>query len=172
MRRKFLCAPHLVVPNGSTSCIINCVISQPGSRRWYNPQSLVRFYQFCLFKRFYLFIFRERGREGEREGEINVWETHQSIASHWPPTRTRDMARSPGMCPDTELNCDLLVHRPHPSTEPHQPGGKHFPEKLFDYLYIECVNIWSPSTMLAFGETKVAALKQLSHDRLLWGKWT
>ena len=26
-----------------------------------------------LLKNFYLFIFRERGREGEREGNINVW---------------------------------------------------------------------------------------------------
>ena len=26
-----------------------------------------------LFKRFYLFIFRERRREGERERNINLW---------------------------------------------------------------------------------------------------
>ena len=26
-----------------------------------------------FFKTFYLFIFRERGREGEREAAINVW---------------------------------------------------------------------------------------------------
>ena len=29
--------------------------------------------QFFLKKRFYLFIFRQRGREGERERNINVW---------------------------------------------------------------------------------------------------
>ena len=35
-----------------------------------------------FFKRFYLFIFRERGREGEREGE-----KHQCVvASHVAPT--------------------------------------------------------------------------------------
>ena len=29
---------------------------------------------YFIFLRFYVFIFRERGREGEREGEnINVW---------------------------------------------------------------------------------------------------
>ena len=26
-----------------------------------------------VLKRFYLFIFRERGRKGEREGNISVW---------------------------------------------------------------------------------------------------
>ena len=42
-----------------------------------------------FFKRFYLFIFRERGREGEREGE-----KHQCVvASHAPPTG--DLATEP-----------------------------------------------------------------------------
>ena len=45
-----------------------------------------------------LFIFRERGREGEREGE-----KHQCVvASHAPPTR--DLACNPGMCPAWESN--------------------------------------------------------------------
>ena len=47
-----------------------------------------------FFLRFYLFIFRERGREGEREGE-----KHQCVvASRTPPTG--DLALDPGMCPD------------------------------------------------------------------------
>ena len=38
---------------------------------------------FLFFLRFYLCIFREKGREGEREGEI-----HQCVvASHAAPTR-------------------------------------------------------------------------------------
>ena len=41
-----------------------------------------------------LFIFRERGRELEREGE-----KHQCVvASHMPPTG--DLARNSGRCPD------------------------------------------------------------------------
>ena len=49
-------------------------------------------------KRFYLFIFRGRGREGEREGE-----KHQCVvASHTPATG--DLAHNPGMCPDWESN--------------------------------------------------------------------
>ena len=45
-----------------------------------------------------LFIFREMGREGEREGE-----KHQCVvASHEPPTG--DLAQNPGMYPDWELN--------------------------------------------------------------------
>ena len=45
-----------------------------------------------------LFVFRERGREGEREGE-----KHQCVvASHMPPIG--DLARNPDMCPDWKLN--------------------------------------------------------------------
>ena len=45
-----------------------------------------------------LFIFRQRGREGHREGE-----KHQCmVASHMAPTG--DLAHNPGMCPDWELN--------------------------------------------------------------------
>ena len=46
----------------------------------------------------YLLIFRERGKEEEREGE-----KHQCVvASHMPPTR--DLAHNPGMGPDWESN--------------------------------------------------------------------
>ena len=50
-----------------------------------------------IFKKI-LFIFRERGREGEREGE-----RHQCVvASRAPPTG--GLAHNPGMCPDWESN--------------------------------------------------------------------
>ena len=73
----------------------------------------------AIFKRFYLFIFRERGREGERQGE-----THQRVvASPTPPTG--DLAHNPGMCPDWELNQRPFGSQPHAqSTEPHQPGPR------------------------------------------------
>ena len=51
-----------------------------------------------FLKRFYLFIFRERGMEGEREGEKH----HCAVASRTPPTG--DLACNPGMCPDWESN--------------------------------------------------------------------
>ena len=45
---------------------------------------------------FFKFIFREMGREEEREGE-----KHQCVvASHMPPTG--DLAHNPGMSPDWE----------------------------------------------------------------------
>ena len=48
-----------------------------------------------FFKDF--FIFRERGREVEREGE-----KHQCVvASNMP--HTGDLAGNPGMCPESEL---------------------------------------------------------------------
>ena len=69
-----------------------------------------------LFVKDFIYLFLERGREGQREGE-----KHQSVvASHTPPTR--DVAYNSGMCPDWESNWrpfGLQV-----STEPHQPGHK------------------------------------------------
>ena len=50
------------------------------------------------FKRFHLFMFREKGREGERKRE-----KHQCVvASHMP--LTGDLACDPGMCSDWDLN--------------------------------------------------------------------
>ena len=51
----------------------------------------------CLFLNI-LFIFRERGREGEREGE----KYQCVVASQSAPTG--DLACNPGMCTDWELN--------------------------------------------------------------------
>ena len=49
-----------------------------------------------FFKKYILFIFRERGREGEKEeGNINVW-----LPLTCP--LTGDLALNPGMCPDSE----------------------------------------------------------------------
>ena len=60
--------------------------------------ALSNVYDHLFLKRFYLFNFRERGREGEREGE-----KHQCvIASHVPPTG--DLGHNLGMCHDWELN--------------------------------------------------------------------
>ena len=70
-----------------------------------------------FLKRLYLFILRQRGRVGEREGE----KPQCVVASHTPPTG--DPAYNPGMCPDWESN-----RRPFSSqagvqsTELHQPG--------------------------------------------------
>ena len=56
------------------------------------------FFFYLLFKIFYLFIFRERGKEGEREGEKHQY----VIASCAPPTG--NLACNLGMCPDWESN--------------------------------------------------------------------
>ena len=51
-----------------------------------------------FFLRFYLFIFRDRGREGENGGE-----KHQCVVASYmlPPG---DLACNPGMFPDWESN--------------------------------------------------------------------
>ena len=78
----------------------------------FNMENEYQFVKF-FFKRLYLFIFRERGRGGEK---------HQCVfASYTPPTR--DRACNPGMCPDWESNqwpfsSQALAQ----STELHQPG--------------------------------------------------
>ena len=68
------------------------------------------FFNICVF------IFRERGREGEREGE-----------KHWCVVASRapligDQACNPGMCPDWESNQRSFgLQASTWSTEPHQP---------------------------------------------------
>ena len=77
------------------------------------------FYLFLniFFKRFYLFIFRQSRKEGERKGE-----KHQCVvASHMPPTG--DLAHNPGMCPNWELNWWPFGSQSSVQyTEQHQPG--------------------------------------------------
>ena len=70
-----------------------------------------------FFKKILFIYFRERGREGEREGE-----KHQCVvASHMP--RTGDLAYNPGMCPDWESTWRTFgLQAGAQSTEPHQPG--------------------------------------------------
>ena len=51
-----------------------------------------------IYLRFYLFIFGQRGREGEREGE-----KHQCVVAFRVPP-TGDLAWNQHMCPDGESN--------------------------------------------------------------------
>ena len=51
-----------------------------------------------LFFFFKILFFREKGREGEKEGEKYQY----MVASHASPPG--DLAHNPGMCPDWELN--------------------------------------------------------------------
>ena len=73
-----------------------------------------KFLQFIFLKDF-IYLFLERGREGERE-------KHQCVvASHVAPIR--NLAHNPGMCPDWESSRQHFGSQPRAqSTEPHQPG--------------------------------------------------
>ena len=65
----------------------------------------------------YLFIFRERQSEGEREGE-----KHQCVVASRVPC-TEDLACNPGTCPHWESNLRPFgLQAGTQSTEPHQPG--------------------------------------------------
>ena len=69
-----------------------------------------------FLKIIYLFIFRERGREGEREGA----KQQCVVASYMPPTG--DLAHNPGMCPELGIEPETLgLQTGAQSTEPHQP---------------------------------------------------
>ena len=69
-----------------------------------------------LFLRFYLFIFRKRGREGEKEREIALC----GCLLCAPPTG--DLAHNPGMCPNWESNWwPFGSQASTQSTELHQP---------------------------------------------------
>ena len=96
----------------------------------YIPQIL------CFFKNF-LFNFRERGKEGEREGE------KQQCVVAPPMPHTGDLTCNPGMCPDWESN-----RRPFgsqagtQSTEPHQPGLYH---SFFNHSSLEGMDTYIAS---------------------------
>ena len=74
------------------------------------------YFQGIFFKRFYLFIFRERGREREREVE-----KYQCVVATCTPPAW-DLAWNPGVCPDWELNqWPFGSQAGTQSTGPHQP---------------------------------------------------
>ena len=82
----------------------------------------------------YLFILREKGREGEK---------HQCVvASHTAPTG--DLARSPSICPDWELNQRPFgLQAGAQSTEPHQPG-------LYKFLNVNITKAYKAIVSLDF----------------------
>ena len=107
-------------------------------KRRRNADRWVFFFNFL--KRFYLFLLRERGREGEREGE-----KHQCVvASHVPPTG--DVACNPGMCTDWESNWQPFdLQAGTQSTEPQQPGLLNFYyEKFQIHVKLYKTVKWSP----------------------------
>ena len=72
-----------------------------------------------FIERFYVFIFRKKGREGERETSMC------KRNSDWlPPTRPLlgNLAHNPGMCPDQESNLQRFGSQTNAqSIEQHQP---------------------------------------------------
>ena len=76
-----------------------------------------------FFKRFYLLIFREWGKEGEREWEKYQHERETSICCFSHRSPTWDLACHPGFCPDQESNQRLFaLWDDAQPTEPHWPG--------------------------------------------------
>ena len=73
-----------------------------------------------IFKKI-LFIFRERGKEGERRRETSMCERYIDWLPLTPPTG--DLACNPIMCPDLESNRRPLGSQASTqSTDLHQPG--------------------------------------------------
>ena len=97
----------------------------------WNLESVNALFQSDIFLRFYLFIFRERGREGEREGE-----KHQCVvASHTFPTG--DLAVNPGMCPELESNWWPFGSQPMLNPLSYTSQGSICYFYLFIYLFLE-----------------------------------
>ena len=84
-----------------------------------------------FFFKDFIYLFLQRGREGEWEGEI-----HQCVVASWTPP-TGDLACNPGMCPDWESNqWPFGLQAGTQSTEPHQPGLENFMLPVFPHLTI------------------------------------
>ena len=96
---------HFSVWREGQGCLLHGAIGRVMWNATANAASYLEFssvFNKCLlsffFLRFYLFTFREKGREREQEGG-----KHQCVvATHAPPTG--DLARNPGMCPDWDSN--------------------------------------------------------------------
>ena len=98
-----------------------CNLKKMGFQKCYssaiNSMQIIPFSVQNFFVRFYLFIFTERGRDGEREGE-----KHQCVVASCVP-HAGDLAQNPDMCPDQESNLRPFGSQSRTqSTEPHQPG--------------------------------------------------
>ena len=79
----------------------------------------------------YLLLERGERREKERERNINVGEIRVLAASHLPPTG--NLACSPGVCPDWELNQQPFGSQAGiQSPEPYQPGLRYIIEQIID----------------------------------------
>ena len=84
------------------------------------------------FLKDFIYLFLERGRGGEREGEKQ--QCGNMVASHTLPTG--DLACNPGMCPDWESNKRPFgLQADTQSTEPHQPGQKRNSLLLCSQMY-------------------------------------
>ena len=76
-----------------------------------------------ILKRFYLFTFRARGMEEEREGERHQCERDSSISCFSHAPNQADLTSNPSTCPDWELNPQPFSSQAGTqSTELHQPG--------------------------------------------------
>ena len=98
---------------------------------------------FTFFKRFHLFTFKERGREEERERNIDV----QEVVSPTPPIG--DLAHNPDMCPDWESNqppFSLQVSTQSP--EPQQPGLIFIFQSQFTFNTILYPPTWQAARVL------------------------
>ena len=92
------------------TCWARSQTPQTCMNEWWEYESTEHWILFFL--RFYLFIFREEERKGEREGVKQQYERetatgcllHAIPHPPHPPCPNRDLACSPGMCPDQELN--------------------------------------------------------------------
>ena len=119
-KHQCVVASHMA-PTGDLACNPGmCPDWELNCRPFDSQNNPIRCY-YIIFKTiffwFYLFIFREKGKEGEREGE-----KHQCVIASQTPS-TGNLAHNPGMCPDWELNWWPFGSQAHAqSTELHQPG--------------------------------------------------
>ena len=87
----------------------------------HNSASLWFIYFIIYFSKV-LFIFEKwEGREKEREGNMDVWEIHQVVAS--PTSPNGHLAYNPGLCPKWESDQQSFGSQASAqSTETHQQG--------------------------------------------------
>ena len=98
-------SPLIYVPNVAPDFTFFPLFLTHWPLRWKIGHSLVWIFNLpFFFKRFYLFIFTERGREGERDEKRHHCERETFIGCLSHSTRLKTQPATPSTCPDWESN--------------------------------------------------------------------
>ena len=118
---------------------------------------------FFLF--FSLFIFRERGKEGERKGEKH-WCVREMSIGCFLDAPAGHLARNPGMCPDWASNqWPFALWDDAQPTEPHQSGQERIAFiRILSVLTLTCLPFSKATCSSVKGQKSCLVSAGIGHE--------